>query len=334
MPRQLTLFATDREAFAEASPPQPAAPSERALSVAHALPRHIRLGTSSWHFRGWAGLVWNGDVSEQLLSREGLAAYSAHPLLRTVCVDRAFYSALPEKDYRRYASQVPDDFRFIVKAPMAATAAILRDNTSRLADNPCFLDPAWTTDTFIHPCASGLGRKAGVMLFQFPPLGRRHSSNTRAFARRLATFLEGLPHGAWIYAVELRDRDLLTRGVLRAIQESGARYCIGIHPRMPAVAVQAATMGGLGSGPLIVRWNLNAGMRYEDARERYAPFNRLVDEDPDTRTSLGRLIAAHARSGHPVYVIANNKAEGSAPLTLLKLAEETVSQLRLESTKR
>jgi hypothetical protein len=37
-------------------------------------------------------------------------------------------------------------------------------------------------------------------------------------------------------------------------------------------------------------------------------------------------LAASAR-GDPVFVIANNKAEGSAPLTLIRLAEQIVAHL-------
>jgi hypothetical protein len=70
---------------------------------------------------------------------------------------------------------------------------------------------------------------------------------------------------------------------------------------------------------VIVRWNLRPGLRYEQARNRYAPFDRLVDEDPDTRAALVRLVLAALGAGQSIWIIANNKAEGSAPLTLLAL---------------
>ena len=57
------------------------------------------------------------------LARHGLPAYSKHPLLKTVCIDRTFYAPLARDDYRAYAEQVPDRFRFVVKAPSAVTAA-------------------------------------------------------------------------------------------------------------------------------------------------------------------------------------------------------------------
>jgi hypothetical protein len=73
-----------------------------------------------------------------------------------------------------------------------------------------------------------------------------------------------------------------------------------------------------------VRWNLHEGFAYEEAKARYQPFTRLVDEDIPTRVALARLCLEAVDHGHDAYVIANNKAEGCAPLTLFKLAEQIV----------
>ncbi len=60
-------------------------------SVAQSLPETIRLGTSSWSFPGWDGLIYERPTPQTQLSREGLTVYSQHPLLRTVGVDRTYY---------------------------------------------------------------------------------------------------------------------------------------------------------------------------------------------------------------------------------------------------
>jgi hypothetical protein len=41
-------------------------------------------GTSSWHFPGWAGIVYAGRWPASNLSRHGLLALASHPLLRSV----------------------------------------------------------------------------------------------------------------------------------------------------------------------------------------------------------------------------------------------------------
>ncbi len=64
-----------------------------------------------------------------------------------------------------------------------------------------------------------------------------------------------------------------------------------------------------------------ADLRYEVAKERYEPFDEIVDEDAKTREriAIASLDATIAEKG--VFVIANNKAEGSAPLSIVRLAE-------------
>ena len=90
------------------------------LLQAPVLPGDIRLGTSSWFFPGWRGLVYDGVHPQTALSRKGLAAYAEIPLLRTVSLDRTFYAPLTTVEYQRYAHQVPDHFSFVVKAPACA----------------------------------------------------------------------------------------------------------------------------------------------------------------------------------------------------------------------
>ena len=87
------------------------------------LPPNLYLGTSSWSYNGWNGLVYDGEYSDSLLSRKGLAAYSKHPLLRAAGIDRGFYGPIPLADYLSYAAQVPDSFRFLVKAPASVCDA-------------------------------------------------------------------------------------------------------------------------------------------------------------------------------------------------------------------
>ncbi len=73
------------------------------------LPGAIHLGTSTWSFPGWAGIVYDKPASESTLSKKGLAAYSHHPILRAACIDRGFYQPLSLAEYSAYAcARVPD----------------------------------------------------------------------------------------------------------------------------------------------------------------------------------------------------------------------------------
>ena len=303
----------------------PALASADATALAARLPPLVHLGTSSWSFAGWAGLVYDRSYPESRLARDGLAAYAAHPLLRAVSLDRTFYAPLAEREYARYSGQVPDDFRFVVKAPMALTSSYLRSETGEFADSPYFLDPGYATDEFIAPCSAGLGAKAGPLVFQFPPQGKRVTVNPDPFINQLYRFLTALPPGL-AYAVEVRDHQLLTTRFFQCLATTATRFCVASHAKMPSPAEQIKLMNtNLPPGDFLCRWSLHAGLRYEDAKSRYFPFNRLVDEDIESRSALAIAVATAARAGCASFVTVNNKAEGSAPLSVEKLAQAIVA---------
>ncbi len=54
-------------------------------SIRDRLPAKLRLGTSSWTFPGWAGLVYRQRYANQrAFLRDSLGEYARHPLMRTV----------------------------------------------------------------------------------------------------------------------------------------------------------------------------------------------------------------------------------------------------------
>jgi uncharacterized protein YecE (DUF72 family) len=85
------------------------------------------MGTSSWSFPGWDGLVYAGRRAADVLSRDGLRAYARHPLLRAAGIDRTFYAPLDAAGFARHAAQVPGDFRFLVKGSQLCTFPFLRE---------------------------------------------------------------------------------------------------------------------------------------------------------------------------------------------------------------
>lgn len=311
----------------------PAEVSPACRALAAALPRSLRLGTSSWSYPGWQGLVYGAEYSQSKLARQGLAAYGTHPLLRCVSIDRSFYAPLTLADYLRYAAQVSDDFRFIVKAPSLVTDVSVRGNRGAPSmPNPRFLDAELACREFIEPCLAGLGVKAGALVFQFSPLTDELLADPTAFGERLSNFLAALPPlpESVCYAVEVRDAILLTPRFVKTLRAHRTRYCVGLHARMPAPLRQAAAlalMDGDSPGPLVVRWSLHGGLKYNQAEARYEPYDRLVDEDESTREALAELAARYTLAGQPVLIGISNNAEGSAPLTCAKLAQAIVAAL-------
>jgi uncharacterized protein YecE (DUF72 family) len=324
---------------------EPAQFSDDLLRLGRHLPPEVHLGTSSWSFPGWRGLVYGGDYTERQLARFGLAAYGQHPVLRAVGIDRGYYQPLTVAECARYAQQVPPAFRFLVKAPARITDAVVRgEGGADDSDNPDFLDAEQAAEQFVRPALLGLRDKAGPLVFQLAPLSRemtRGAEAAHATIERIGAFLARLPHEIEglvpTYALELRNAELLTPRLVRMLRDAGARLCVAVHPRMPEAARQSAALRAMDAsvdegdawklkGPLVVRWSLHAGLRYDEARNRYAPFDRLIDADIATRGTLAHLIHVAGRSGQPAYVIANNKAEGSAPLTCVELAKAVVGR--------
>jgi uncharacterized protein YecE (DUF72 family) len=326
------------ELFAADAPPQdrrargvqPVPASDADLALAAALSPHVHLGTSTWSYPGWHGLVWAGRHSEATLSRTGLPAYAAHPLLRAVGIDRGFYKPLAASEFQRYAEQVPAGFRFTVKAPSLVTDALIRNEDGRgQQPNPLFLDPTVAAQDFIEPAIEGLGNKIGALVFQISPLPGGLLARMPEQLGRLHALLRSLPElPAGVVAVEVRDAAWLTPEFAALLRDAGACYCLGLHPKLPPLAEQLPLLRALWPGPLVARWNLNrlhGAYGYEDAEKKYGEFAAMLDPDPETRSELARVIRGTAGAAQDCFVTISNKAEGSAPLSVRALAHAVVS---------
>lgn len=328
---QLGLFAP--EELPETLPVEPARAPDAHHELARRLPAGIHLGTSSWSFPGWAGFVWAQAADRSTLARHGLAAYARHPLLNGVGIDRSYYRPPELSAYAEYAAVVPDGFRFVVKAHEALTVHRWPDHDRYAAKrgelNPRFLDPLYAAQEVVRPYAEGLGQKAGALVFQFAPQDLLAPGETepQRFVDDLHRFLTALPAGP-LYAVEVRNREVLTPRYAAMLRDAGAVPCLSRHPRMPEIDEQTAATGALDAPAFVCRWMLRPGLSYQAGTRRYRPFDRLVDEDPPTRRTLARAALEIAGSGRPVLITANNKAEGSAPHTVFRLAAEIVRQRR------
>jgi len=288
--------------------------------LASKIPSGLRFGTSTWSFSGWQGLVYGGEYEETKLSRDGLAAYARHPLLRSVGVDRSYYRPLDDKTLQRMADAVGDEFRFLMKAH----AALMLPKSARrpeylLGVPDVFLDAAYASRNVIEPALRLLGDKLGVILFQFSPLGDRVLRYRNELLERLEAFLSALPKEVR-YAVEWRDAAMLGLDLADLLARHKVSYGFAAHPRMPNVDEQSSF--DTGEGPMVIRWLLRRDRAYDEARATYAPFDRLVEPDSESRHRILSLLRGAEGQGREALVIVNNKAEGSAPLSVLQLARE------------
>ncbi len=314
---QLPLFA-EPEVKAEVEP--------RARRIAAALPPWVRLGTSTWTFSGWAGIVYAGKPSAAALVKSGLRAYASHPLLRTVGIDRSYYGPLTRDDLRGYAAQLPPGFLTVSKIWEELTTfafpAHPRFGARAGQRNPRFLDPAIARDEVLQPYADAFADHAGPFVFELAPSPQRPDPEpfARAIDRLLGALTASFPR--FRFAFELRTRELLTPRYLAALRAHGAAHVLSFWSQMPSIREQMALPGVLDAPFVVSRLMLPPGARYEEQRAEFAPFDRIVRAQPGMRADVVDLARECAALGpKEMFVLINNKAEGSAPLTAFALAE-------------
>jgi len=292
-------------------------------SIRGRLPKGVRFGTSSWTFPGWAGLVYHRRYPNQrAFLRESLEEYAKHPLMRTVGVDRSYYTPVPDDDLALYANQLPEGFRCAMKVWQRITMAVYPRHPRYGADagktNPDFLNADLFANEVNAPVRQSFGRCMGPWILEVAP--SPSSIDLSWFLTKLRAFLRAAPRD-FPFAVELRDRRLLTAEYARALREHDAVHVFNYWSRMPSLADQMRVEGLLGGPLLVVRLLLPQGAKYADLKDAYAPFDKLVEPQPTMRQDVKRLVLTALERDMEAYVLVNNKAEGSSPLTVRALAE-------------
>lgn len=281
-------------------------------AIAARIPACVRFGTSSWSFPGWAGIVYAGSPSESTLARSGLAAYARHPLFRTVGLDRSHYAPLRDDDLLAYAAQLEgvSDFQVVSKVWNEITTS----SSSHFLDASVFLSEV------LGPYERTFAKWTGPFVFQLTPMPRG-VMDERGLAQRLDGFLSRLPP-TFRYAFELRNAELLGARWIDTLRAHGAAHVFNYWTAMPSLREQLAA-GKHHSAFMVVRLMLPPFTRYEAKKQELAPFDRLVAPQPSMREDVEFLLrAAEEADCEDAYVLVNNKAEGSSPLTVKELAKQ------------
>jgi uncharacterized protein YecE (DUF72 family) len=142
----------------------------------------------------------------------------------TVEINNTFYRMPSERVLVQWAEQVPDGFRFVLKASRRITHMQRLKNVE---------DPL----SYLINNASLLGSKLGAMLFQLPP-------NMKKNLERLTTFLALLPDG-WPAALEFRHDSWFDDEVYDALRSSGAALCVADTAEGETPLVATGTRGYL-----------------------------------------------------------------------------------------
>lgn len=170
----------------------------------------LYVGTSGFSYKEWKGSFY----PEKIPAKEMLGYYASR--LPAVEINNTFYR-LPQKSMlENWKEQVPEGFRFSVKASQKIT------HFKRL--NGVLDETNYLLDT-----AAALGDRLGPILFQLPP-------NMKKDLPRLEAFLNGLPNGTkatW----EFRHPTWLEDDVLELLSRNNHALCIADTDDMPVTHV-------------------------------------------------------------------------------------------------
>jgi hypothetical protein len=137
---------------------------------------HVRLGTSSWAYEGWQGLLYQRTCPKSRFSQDRLTEYTGYrmdgiALFRTVGIDHSFYRPASATQLAHYARQVPEDFRFCSKVWEEITiptfANLPRYGAKSGKPNPRFLDTGAFRDLVWAPAQESSDRNLVRLFLSF-----------------------------------------------------------------------------------------------------------------------------------------------------------------------
>ena len=325
MTRQLGLFGDSDDA--EPAPRIEPLVTAEDRELGEAVPDFVRFGTSSWSFPGWKGIVWKDATTEGALARGGLTAYAQHPLFRAVGLDRGYYAPVPTSDLTVYREQIAaagrpgPPFRLVSKVWDEITTAVYPQHARYGAragtPNPNFLSAAHFVADVLVPYRDA-DLPGNPFVFELTPMPKG-ALDERTLVGRVDDFLSRIPAGR--YAFELRNAELFGARWVDMLRAHRAAHVFTYWTAMPSLRSQLAKQA-LTAPFTVVRLMLPPYTRYALRKAAFAPFDKLVEPQPEMRDDVIEILRAAAdRGAKAAFVLVNNKAEGSAPLTVKELAK-------------
>jgi len=284
---------------------------------------HLRIGTCSWKYDSWKGLVY--DQRKTYAAGDYLTDYARH--FNTVEIDQWFWSLFPQgaklpdsETVKLYADSVPKDFLFTIKAPNSITLthyyakqpAALKGYADRL--NPHFLDVG-LLNRFLETLEP-MKDKLGPVMFQFEYLNKKKMPSRAAFLQRLNEFFEHAPKG-YEYAIETRNPNYLAEDFFDFLRERSLGFVLLEGYYMPPIADVAAKHDVRTAEYSVIRLH---GPDRQGMEERTGGlWGEIVDPKDEGLRAAASIIKENNEARHTTIVNVNNHYEGCAPLTIQRL---------------
>ncbi|MCI0452263.1 MAG: DUF72 domain-containing protein [Candidatus Latescibacteria bacterium] len=180
---------------------------------------NLYAGTSGFSYKEWKGYFY----PEKIAPDQMLNFYSTK--LPAVEINNTFYRLPRREALEGWASQVPPDFRFAVKASQKIT------HMKRLKN-------ADEETGYLMDVVGAMEQKLGVVFFQLPP-------NFKKDVERLQVFLDTLPEGTPV-AWEFRHATWFDDEVYELLRKYDAALCLAdADDELEVPLVSTATWGYL-----------------------------------------------------------------------------------------
>jgi uncharacterized protein YecE (DUF72 family) len=281
----------------------------------------VRIGTCSWRFPSWHGLVYSAPEGIDYL-RE----YARH--YDTVEIDRWFWSlfgienvGLPSPaDVQAYRDAVSDDFRFTIKAPNSVTLTHFyrRKRDEPLVVNPHFLS-ASLFQRFLN-LISLLQEVSGPVMLQFEYLNRQKMASQELFQEQLEGFANRIP-SSHRYAIEVRNPQYLNEAYFQFLNRNRLIPVLLQGYWMPPITQVYHNWRSLILEQDVAVIRLLGPDRQGIEEETGKTWNEIVAPKNEELASIAEMVRDLEQNGATVYVNVNNHYEGSAPLTIDRLRQ-------------
>lgn len=317
---------------------------------------YVRFGTASDRYAGWIGQVYPEEFESRVKARtrtlagrkyreetvpiESVEAYFEH--FDVLELDFTFYRPLLESGgekssnwfvLERYAEHAPDSAQFLLKAPQAFFARILRAGRG-YEPNPRYLDSDACRRRFLEPARSLLGDRLKGVLFEQEYQRKAETPDTGEYVAALVPFFDAVSGEAPAH-VELRSPHLLEPPYFDWLEDRGIGHVFSHWTWLPTLSRQWSLSGGRftsAAGDAVVRLLTPLRVRYADAYAMAHPFDRPVPELSETPQA--REMVADAASlamnasirNATVVIIANNRAWGNAPTLAQEVARRVLEE--------
>lgn len=326
---QLSLFGDDPDAAA-GRPEQAARLSPKLAALAS---RGVSFGTSSWKYPGWLGSIYTperyayrGKFSESRFNETCLVEYAS--IFPVVGGDFSFYQFPSPSYWGRLFGESPPSLRFALKVPEEITAARW-PNHARYGpragqENPRFLHADLFSALFAR-CLSPYRDRVAVLMFEFGTFAKSTFPTSAEFLSRLERFLKALPEG-FRYAVEIRNPELFGAEYLDVLKSYNVAHVFNAWTRMPELPRQIDQPGAVETADFLVSRALLAhGDGYQQAVDRYQPYDRVQAPNRVAREGLARLGRIAIDRRKPAFLLVNNRLEGHSPTTIEAVADDLLS---------